>query len=259
VKTRYGRVVHQPSKYNDFHIEDIDQIVSPQESHALCNNVSYHRMNKKHLNFLKKISISHEPSTYLEASKDPKWVEAMRAEIKALIDNHTWTLTKLPKNRKSIGSKWIYKIKYLPNGEIERYKVRLVAKGFTQKEGFDYHETFAPVTKITSIRIIIALAAMKNWNLYQLDVNNAFLNGDLHEDVFLKPPPGLLKGDSRVCKLHKSLYGLKQASRNWFEKLRTVLIDMGFHPTISDYSLFVKFQKSIIIYIIIYVEDIIIT
>lgn len=177
----------------------------------------------------------------------------------ALYENKTWTLAFLPTNRKVVGPKWIYKIKYNLNGDIERYKARLVAKGFTQKEGFDY-ETFAPVVKMTTIKTIIVISTMKRWNIYQLDVNNAFLHGDLHEEVYLKPPPGLpQEGDKRVCKLNKSLYGLKQASRNWFAKLKRVLLDMGFSQAHSDYSLFTRYKMDNIVYLLVYVDDIIIT
>lgn len=121
----------------------------------------------------------------------------MKLEMSALIENNTWNLNDLPKNRKTVGSMWIYRIKYQPNGQVERYKARLVAKGFIQREGFDFYETFAPIEKITTIRVVIAIVASKNWNLFQIDVNNAFLHGDLHEKVYLKPPQGYLKENDR--------------------------------------------------------------
>lgn len=125
----------------------------------------------------------------------------------ALIENNTWTLTELPKDRKAVWSKWIFKIKYQPNGDIERYNARFVAKGFIQREGFVFYETFASVAKITTIRVIIIMAALKKQNIYQIDVNNVFLHGDLNEEVYLKPPQGFLNdNDKRVCKLNQSLY-----------------------------------------------------
>ncbi|KAF5808185.1 putative RNA-directed DNA polymerase [Helianthus annuus] len=140
----------------------------------------------------------------------------MKAEIQALERNKTWTLQEFPKGKRPIESKWVYKIKYKPNGDIERYKARLVAKGFTQMEGIDFHDTFSPVAKLVTVRCLLAVAVKRGWHTHQLDVNNAFLHGDLHEDIYMKVPQGFRKeGDNRVCKLNKSLYGLKQASRNW--------------------------------------------
>ena len=138
----------------------------------------------------------------------------MDKEIEALKVNNMWTLAPLPPSKTAIGYKWVYRIKYLPDGSIERYKAHLAAKGFTQKLSLDYSKTFSPVAKSVSIRIVLSLAAVKRWFLHQMDVNNAFLHGDLVEDVYLSLPPSFHnKGERLVCKLNKSLYGLKQASR----------------------------------------------
>lgn len=114
----------------------------------------------------------------------------MQKEIQALKDNHTWTVTTLPPNKTPIGCKWIFKIQHQSDGSIKRYKARLVAKGYTQREGFDYFDTFSPAAKISTVRGLLALAAAKNWYLHQLDVNNAFLYGDLDEEIFMTVPPG---------------------------------------------------------------------
>lgn len=144
----------------------------------------------------------------------------MASELTAMEQNNTWTVTTLPKSKHSIGCKWVYKIKYKSDGSIDRYKARLVAKGYTQQEGLDSIETFSPAAKLVTVKMLLALVAIHKWNLTQLDVNNAFLNGDLFEEIYMELPLGyskadtkVVKGEQLVCKLHKSIYGLKQASR----------------------------------------------
>ena len=185
----------------------------------------------------------------------------MDKEIEALEVNNTWTLTPLPLGKSVIGYKWVYRVKYLPNGTIERYKAGLVAKCFTQKYGLDYSETFFPVAKLVSVRIVLSLAAVKGWFLHQMDVNNAFLHGELLEDVDMCLPPGFhSKGEHHlVCKLNKSLYGLKQASRQWFEKFYSTILQMGFVQSKSDYSLFTHTQGASFIVLLVYVDDILLT
>ncbi|MCI05930.1 retrovirus-related pol polyprotein from transposon TNT 1-94, partial [Trifolium medium] len=167
--------------------------------------------------FAMSIITTTEPRDYKEASQLPCWVEAMNTELKALHQNKTWIYVDQPPNVKPIGNKWVYKVKHKADGFIERYKARLVAKGYNQIEGLDFFDTFSPVAKITTVRTLIALASAKSWHLHQMDVNNAFLPGDLHEDVYMSIPQGVKSPKSnQVCKLLKSLYGLRQASRKWY-------------------------------------------
>ncbi|KAJ0587330.1 putative RNA-directed DNA polymerase [Helianthus annuus] len=205
------------------------------------------------------ISSNDEPRNFNQAVQDEKWKEAMVKEIWNLEGNGTWTLENLPEGKRSIDSKWVYKIKYKPNGEVERYKARLVAKGFTQMEGVDYHDTFAPVAKIVTVRTLLVVAVKRNWTIHQLDVNNAFLHGDRHEEVYMKIPQGFSKeGETKVCRLRKSLYGLKQASRNWYHKFTTFLLGLGFKQSKADHSLFIYKQKDVFVAALIYVDDVII-
>ena len=160
----------------------------------------------------------------------------MDKEIQSLEKNHTWDVITLPPGKFPIGCKWVYKVKLNPAGSIDRFIARLVAKGYTQKEGLDFLETFSPVAKTVSMRVLLAFAAAKQWPLHQLDINNAFLYGDLDEEVYMNLPPGfhskeecVLASSSsssatpKVCKLVKSLYGLRQASRQWYTKLSTTI------------------------------------
>ena len=144
----------------------------------------------------------------------------MRSELQALQANGTWFLTSLPVGKTTIGCRWVYKIKHHSDGSIESYKARLVAKDFTQLEGVDYQDTFSPTSKIIYVRCLLSLATTRGWSLHQMDVNNAFLDGDLHEEIYMSPSLGLWRQrkENLVCLLHKSLYGLKQASCQWFAK-----------------------------------------
>ena len=125
----------------------------------------------------------------------------MKEELDTLSKNHTWDLVTLPPRKSVVGCKWIYKIKTRSDGSIERYKARFVVKGFTQEHGIDYEETFAPVARISSVRTLLAIAAASKWDIFQMDVKNAFLNGDLSEEVYMQPPPGLSVDSNKVCHL----------------------------------------------------------
>uniref|UniRef100_A0A2N9IFH9 Integrase catalytic domain-containing protein n=1 Tax=Fagus sylvatica TaxID=28930 RepID=A0A2N9IFH9_FAGSY len=228
-------------------------------AHLLSVFLSYSRFSPSHLTFLHALTSSVEPSCYSTTLRHSHWREAMSNELRALEANSTWTLKPLPLGKKPIGCKWVFKTKLKADGSIERYKARLVAKGYTQIEGLDYHETFAPVAKITTVQCLLAVAAAQQWIIHQLDVNDAFLHGDLDEEVYMTPPPGYCpKGETRVCRLRKSLYGLKQASRNWFFKLTTVLLDAGFTQSQADHSLFTLVNTTSITIVLVYVDDILV-
>ena len=162
----------------------------------------------------------------------------MNGELQALDKAQTWESVPFPPGKPPIGSKWVFKIKTKSYGSVDRYKARLVAKGFNQEYGIDYEETFAPVARVTSVRSLLAIAATKQWPLFQMDVKNAFLNGDLSEEVYMTPPPGIKLPQGHVCHLRKAIYGLKQAPRAWFEKFGSTVISLGFSSINYDSWLF---------------------
>ncbi|RVW44227.1 Retrovirus-related Pol polyprotein from transposon RE1 [Vitis vinifera] len=200
----------------------------------------------------------YEPQTYREASTDLLWQIAMKEELDALTKNHTWDLVTLPPGQSVVGCKWIYKIKTRSDGSVERYKARLVAKGFTQEYGIDYEETFAPVARISSVRALLAVAAARKWDLFQMDVKNVFLNGDLSEEVYMQPPPGLSVESNKVCHLRRALYGLKQAPRAWFAKFSSTIFHLGYTASPYDSALFLRRTDKGTILLLLYVDDMII-
>lgn len=203
---------------------------------------------------------TESPSFTVASSLSP-WVQAMEDEFSALHRQQTWTLVPPDPSQNVVGCKWVYKVKRNSDGTVSRYKARLVAKGFHQQPGIDYDETFIPVIKPTTVRIILTIAAHFQWPLRQLDISNAFLHGFLKEDVHMSQPQGFTDPSKPgyVCKQYKSLYGLKQAPRAWFERFTTHLLSFGFTASTTDPSLFVFHSKNAILYLLLYVDDIIIT
>ncbi len=166
----------------------------------------------------------------------------------------------LPKDKKVIGCKWVYKVKHNVDEFVSRYKTRLVAKGYAQTYGIDYEETYSPIAKMITIRVIIAMAAAKGWSLHQMDVNNVFLHGDLQEEVYMEQPLSYVEQthSNLVCRLKKALYGLKQALRAWSDKIGLYLVPSGFQTSNANFSLYVKKTDHGIVVIVIYVDDLII-
>uniref|UniRef100_A0A2N9GK36 Retrovirus-related Pol polyprotein from transposon TNT 1-94 n=1 Tax=Fagus sylvatica TaxID=28930 RepID=A0A2N9GK36_FAGSY len=207
------------------------------------------------------IGAENDPESFSQAmscKESELWYNAMKEEMNSMKSNGVWDLVELPNGVKAIGCKWVFKTKKDSLGNIERYKARLVAKGFTQKEGIDYTETFSPVSKKDSLRIILALVAHFDLELQQMDVKTAFLNGDLEEEVYMKQPEGFPSSDGEhlVCKLKKSIYGLKQASRQWYLKFHNVISSFGFVENIMDQCIYQKVSGSKICFLVLYVDDI---
>nr|KAJ0196282.1 hypothetical protein LSAT_V11C700351460 [Lactuca sativa] len=203
----------------------------------------------------------YEPRTFKQASKLPHWQCAMQEEITSLHKNNTWHLVPPQQEMNVVGCKWIFKVKRKSDGSLERHKARLVAQGFTHQEGLDYAETFIPMVKPSTIRTILSIAHAQRWDIQQLDVRNAFLNGILHEDVYMKQPPGFVSNSfpNHVCKLDRALYGLKQSPRAWFQRLHDFLLRLGFFNIQSDSSLFIRHTKEATTVLLVYVDDIIVT
>ena len=233
--------------------------VSGTTPYPISTYLSRANFSAGHKAFVAALTSNVEPRNYKEACFDDEWNDSMTDEYAALEGQHTWDVTSLPPGKKAIACQWIYKNKYLSNGKIFRRKSRVVACGNRQREGLDYTDTFAPVAKKTTVRILLQISAARKWEIHQMDVHNAFLNGDLQEEVYMKFPPGFEHPDpTKVCRLRKSIYGLKQSPRCWFAKLRTALKDYGFKQSRADYSHFSLIKGNISLHILIYVDDFIV-
>ncbi|KAI9162582.1 hypothetical protein LWI28_028704 [Acer negundo] len=249
--------IHQPIALRKGVRECRDRPLYP-----MCNFISYEGLSPSFRTFALNISSTQIPNNIQEALKVSEWRAAVWEEVRALEKNGTWEMSELPKGKNPVGCKWIFTVKHKADGSVERFKARLVAKGFTQSYGIDYEETFAPVAKLNTIRVLLSLAANLDWPLHQLDVKNAFLNGDLEEEVYMEVPPGLetYSKTNLVCKLKKSLYGLKQSPRAWFERFTKAVKRYGYSQCQTDHTLFVKHETAgKMAILIVYVDDIILT
>lgn len=204
------------------------------------------------------------PKGYADALELPQakeWLLAMRMEFSSLMKNHTWDLVPTPPGVKIVGSRWVMTVKFGADGTIKRYKARFVVQGFSQTEGIDYFETFAPVVSLTTVRMVLAMAAVQGWNVYQMDVETAFLNSLVSEDVYVRQAPGFVVHgkEQHVYKLRKSLYGLKQSPRNWNNCFTTVILGLGLTQSENDKCLFYWMADGKIVLLCVYVDDIILT
>lgn len=201
------------------------------------------------------------PKTVAEALTHPGWRQAMLEELQSIFQNHTWSLVPPEASMNVLGCRWVFTVKLNADGTLQKLKARLVAKGFNQEEGIDFNETYSPVVRTSTIRIVLTVATAKQWNITQLDVKNAFLHGDLQEQVYMVQPPGFEDHahPTHVCSLHKALYGLKQAPRAWFDKFSNFLIEYGFVCSKADPSLFVYRHNGDTLVLLLYVDDILLT
>ncbi|GJR35673.1 retrovirus-related pol polyprotein from transposon TNT 1-94 [Tanacetum coccineum] len=245
---------------NDLQDERQDQTeeeeVEPRRSKRARNEKSF---GPDFVSFM----VENEPTSYREAvtsSEGQQWREAIKSEIESILQNHTWELVDLPPGCKALGYKWIFKKKMKADGTVDKYKARLVIQGFRQREGLDYFDTYSPVTRITSIRTIIAIAALRNLEIHQMDVKTAFLNGDLEEEIYMNQPEGFIAPgqEGKVCRLVKSLYGLKQAPKQWHQKFDHTMLESGFKINECDKCVYVKDTSAGYVILCLYVDDMLI-
>ncbi|GJP63816.1 hypothetical protein CLOP_g20858 [Closterium sp. NIES-67] len=208
-----------------------------------------------------KYNLPDEPVTIEEALSGPyhkEWRKAIQEELDTLAERGTWVLVELPEGRRPVGVRWIFKIKTGDLGQLQRFKARLVAKGYTQVEGVDYVETYAPVSKLTTARTLLKVVAARDYHLVQLDIKNAFLYGELQEEIYMEQPPGCEDGTNRKCKLIKALYGLKQSPREWYKAMDEHLIKGGFEKSQSDRAFYWRGEGKEKVFLLLYVDDILV-
>ncbi|KAG8479120.1 hypothetical protein CXB51_029820 [Gossypium anomalum] len=239
-------------------------VPTPCKTHAMVTRSKAGIFKPKVYMSIVPSSLENLPSDIHAAMSNASWQAAIHSELQALLRNNTWSLCPLLANRRAIGCKWLFKVKTKADGTVDRYKAHLVAKGFSQHAGVNFRETFSPMVRATTIRTILALSVMKGWPLRQVDVNNAFLNGELTEEIYMEQPPGFEEvspnGQQLVCRLNKALYGLRQAPRAWFQTLRQYLVgQLGFHASKADPLLFIRATSGNLLLLMAYVDDIVIT
>lgn len=227
-----------------------DAFLSPSPFHSLyplANYISYDSLSQTYRNLVLNVSANFKPQFYHQTVHYPQWKTTMQTELNAMEKNHKWFVVFLPSGKHSVGCKWVYKIKYKQDGFVDRHKACLVAKRYIQQEGIDFFKTFSPVAKLVTVKVLLALAATHGWHISQLDVNNAFINGNLSEEICMDLSLGYIPlktqadlSSKMVCKLYKSIYGLRQASRQWYSKFSQALLHSGFSQSHSDHTLLTK-------------------
>jgi hypothetical protein len=236
-------------------------IIPVQNDHRMIMRGKHSfRQPKEHLN-LHAATLSPLPKTYRGALADPNWRDAMCEEFAALQANDTWSLVPRPAGTNVVTGKWVFRHKFLPDGALDRYKARWVLRGFTQQHGVDYGETFSPVIKPATVRTVLSVALSHDWSIHQRDVKNTFLHGTLTKTVYCEQSSGFVDSSHSdyVCGLNKSLYGLKQAPRAWYNRFAPYIISISFVGSRSDTSLFIYRHGADTAFLLLYVDDIVLT
>ncbi|KAK3907118.1 Copia protein [Frankliniella fusca] len=252
---RSTRVRIQPRHLQDYvTLASIASLVSElSESGEADDSICYDRVEPSVMDLCNDVPVLFDDIQYRKDKN--KWMKAVNEELQALKENETWELVSLPSHKKPINCKWVFTVKVDAAGEVERYKARVVAKGCAQRAGIDYNETYAPVARITTVRVFLSLVNKNNLYVHQLDVKCAFLNGDLEEEIFMWPPQGLDVDGDIVCKLKKSLYGLKQAPKEWNKKFNECVKSFGFDQCLADRCIYVRKKDGDVVYLLLYVDD----
>jgi hypothetical protein len=238
-------------------VQEVERIVSPKGTFRESKRP--HRFGG-YVASMRNIN-DDEPSSFEEANKLQVWKDVMLEEYMYILKNNVWNIVSRPKDKSMVSSKWIYKIKNVADGSVEKFKARFLARGFTQKEEIDYEDAFSLVARYTSIRTIIALASVLGWKLHQMDIKTKFLNGKIEQEVFVEQPYGFVlhnKG-THVCKLRKALYGLKQGPRFWYYRIDGFLKILGFQKSDVDANMYFKVRGNQHIILILYVDDLFLT
>ena len=259
---------HEDDKWNWDETQEItvldDQIITPLQNESIDESIdeSPVRGTRSLEEIYQRSNVAVcEPENYEDAQMNPAWQEAMKEEIHMIEKNHTWELVDRPADKNIIGVKWIFRTKLNADSSINKFKARLVVKGYAQVYGVDYSDTFAPVARMDTIRLLLAVAAHKNWKVFQMDVKSAFLNGDLQEEIYVEQPAGfVVQGEEdKVYMLKKTLYGLKHAPRAWYGRIDDYLTGFGFQKSLSESTLYVKKIDDDVLIVSLYVDDLLVT
>lgn len=234
-----------------------NSIIPANSDDIIRRSPKRYRMESEHGNSALEI-----PSSFQEALKSPEakfWKAAITSELKALSKKNTWTVMTNTGNQKAIGTKWVFTIERNESGDVERYKARLVALGYRQIYGVDYLETYSPVASLNSIRIFLAISCHKGYSIHQFDVDTAFLNAHLKEEVSIYPPEGVGANTNQIFKPNRSFYGLKQATATWFKTITCIFVNMRFKQSATDSCIFIREDINSQIYVTLYVDDMLIS